>query len=129
MKLKDLNETQRRALMKYRKSKELSAEEQKFIREKYPDIVTAEDIITEATIVEAVDNLIDGTYAMTPTEVINHLNTLIDRIKNGDLIDIPAGTAVEKAPAGGFSSSVWIYYINGEEFYDYDIREGMLKEL
>ena len=128
MKLKDLNQSQREALMEYRESKELTEEEQEFIQKYYPSMRTTKDMVFPETVI---DKFCDGMPSMAPyttDEMIAQLRVLIQRIDSGEIVDVPAGTSVEKDHKSAFDGGVY-YTGNGCEFYVADTPVGVIKEL
>lgn len=129
MELKDLNQSQREALLEYRKSKAaLTEEEQEFIQKNYPSMRTTKDLVFAETVI---DKFCDGVSSFAPyttAEIIAKLRILIQRIDNGEIVDVPAGTSIEKGRGDSYSE---IYYTsNGHEFYADDfIDAGVIKEL
>jgi hypothetical protein len=127
MELKDLNQSQREALMEYRKSKAvLTEEEQEFIQKNCPSMRTTKDIVFPETVI---DKFCDGMPSMAPyttDEMIAQLRVLIQRIDSGEIVDVPAGTSVEKDHE--FDDEVY-YTGNGCEFYVADTPVGVIKEL
>jgi hypothetical protein len=127
MELKDLNQSQREALMEYRKSKAvLTEEEQEFIQKNCPSMRTTKDIVFPETVI---DKFCDGMPSMAPyttDEMIAQLRVLIQRIDSGEIVDVPAGTSVEKDHE--FEDEVY-YTGNGCEFYVADTPVGVIKEL
>src|SRR6056300_1248850 len=127
MELKDLNQSQREALMEYRKSKTvLTEEEQEFIQKNCPSMRTTKDIVFPETVI---DKFCDGMPSMAPyttDEMIAQLRVLIQRIDSGEIVDVPAGTSVEKDHE--FEDEVY-YTGNGCEFYVADTPVGVIKEL
>ena len=127
MELKDLNQSQREALMEYRKSKTvLTEEEQEFIQKNCPSMRTTKDIVFPETVI---DKFCDGMPSMAPyttDEMIAQLRVLIQRIDSGEIVDVPAGTSVEKDHLHDDE----VYYTgNGCEFYVADTPVGVIKEL
>lgn len=127
MKLKDLNRSQREALLEYRESKELTEEEQEFIQKNYPSMRTTKDIIFPETVVDKLCDSIPSGAPYTTAEMIAKLRILIQLIDNGEIVDVPAGTSVEKVDGDTYSD---IYYTgNGHEMYVADTPAGVIKEL
>lgn len=128
MKLKDLNQSQREALLEYRKSKELlTEEEQEFIQKNYPSMRTTKDMIFPETVVDKLCASIPSGVPYTTAGMIAKLRNLIQRIDDGEIVDIPAGTSVEKVDGDTYSD---IYYTgNGHEMYVADTPAGVIKEL
>jgi hypothetical protein len=62
----------------------------------------------------------------TTDEMIAQLRVLIQRIDSGEIVDVPAGTSVEKDHE--FEDEVY-YTGNGCEFYVADTPVGVIKEL
>ena len=128
MELKDLNQSQREALLEYRKSKTaLTEEEQEFIQKNYPSMRTTKDIIFPETVVDELYDSIPSGTPYTASDIIAKLRNLIQRIYDGEIVDIPAGTSVEKERGDAYSE---IYYTsNGCEMYVADTPAGVIKEL
>lgn len=128
MELKDLNQSQREALQEYRKSKAaLTEEEQEFIQKNYPSMRTTKDIVFAETVIDKFCDGVSSAAPYTTAEMIAKLYILIQRIDNGQIVDIPAGTSVEKERDGSVGE---IYYTgNGHEFYAADTPAGVIKEL
>jgi len=128
MELKDLNQSQREALLEYRKSRaELTEEEQEFIQKNYPSMHTTEDIVFAETVIDKFCDGVSSDAPYTTAEMIAKLRILIQRIDNGEIVDIPAGTSVEKDRGDSYDD---IYYTsNGHEMYVADTPAGVIKEL
>ena len=128
MELKDLNQSQREALLEYRKSRaELTEEEQEFIQKNYPSMRTTEDIVFAETVIDKFCDVVSSDAPYTTAEMIAKLRILIQRIDNGQIVDIPAGTSVEKDRGDSYDD---IYYTsNGHEMYVADTPAGVIKEL
>ena len=128
MELKDLNQSQREALLEYRKSRTaLTEEEQEFIQKNYPSMHTTEDIVFAETVIDKFCDVVSSDAPYTTAEMIAKLRNLIQRIYDGEIVDVPAGTSVEKEHGDLYSE---IYYTsNGHEFYVADTPAGVIKEL
>lgn len=128
MELKDLNQSQREALLEYRKSRTaLTEEEQEFIQKNYPSMRTTKDIVFAETVIDKFCDGVSSDAPYTTAEMIAKLRILIQRIDNGEIVDVPAGTSVEKDRGDSYSE---IYYTgNGHEFYAADTPAGVIKEL
>ena len=128
MELKDLNQSQREALLEYRKSKAaLTEEEQEFIQKNYPSMRTTKDLVFAETVIDKFCDGVSSDAPYTTAEIIAKLRILIQRIDSGEIVDVPAGTSVEKDRGGAVGE---IYYTgNGHEFYAADTPAGVIKEL
>jgi hypothetical protein len=128
MELKDLNQSQHEALLEYRKSKAaLTEEEQEFIQKNYPSLRTNKDIVFAETVIDRFCDGVSSYAPYTPSQMIAKLHILIQRIENGEIVDVPAGTSVEKDRGDSYSE---IYYTgNGHEFYAADTPAGIIREL
>lgn len=128
MELKDLNQSQREALLEYRKSRTaLTEEEQEFIQKNYPSMRTTKDIVFAETVIDKFCDGVSSDAPYTTAEMIAKLRILIQRIDNGEIVDVPAGTSVEKDRDASYSE---IYYTgNGYEFYIADTPAGVIEKL
>ena len=130
MELKDLNQSQREALLEYRESRAaLTEEEQEFIEKNYPSMRTTEDIVFSETVIDKFCDGVSSDVPYTTAEMIAKLRNLIQRIYDGEIVDIPAGTSVEKGTADIASHDEIYYTSNDHEFYVADTPAGLIKGL